>query len=164
VPIHEVPPEFSVGTGHAGPPGLSRGTAPSCGSALARIAVIDDEEAVQRILRLVLERAGHEVVLADDGLRGIAVVRRQRPTLVVLDIMMPFMDGATVLEELRRDEKTRGIPILVLTAATVSALRSRLLESGAARVITKPFDPSEVVIAVNELLASSDARIPAPPA
>jgi DNA-binding response OmpR family regulator len=106
-----------------------------------------------------LEVAGHEVVLAEDGLRGIGVVRRQHPALVVLDIMMPFMDGATVLDQLQGDAKTRGIPILVLTAATVSSLRSRLLQSGAARVMTKPFDPSEVVVAVNELLSSSDASI-----
>jgi DNA-binding response OmpR family regulator len=130
---------------------------------LARILVIDDEEPVRHLLRLVLELAGHEVVLAEDGLRGLGVVRRQHPKVVILDVMMPFMDGGTVLDELQADEKTRDIPILILTAATVSTLRSRLLRSGAARFMTKPFDPSEVVAAVNELLVASEDKLSAPP-
>jgi DNA-binding response OmpR family regulator len=128
---------------------------------LARILVIDDEEPVRHLLRLVLELAGHEVVLAEDGLRGLGVVRRQHPTVVILDVMMPFMDGGTVLDQLQSDEKTRDIPILILTAATVTSLRSRLLQSGAARVMTKPFDPAEIVAAVNELVAS-EAQVSAP--
>jgi len=129
---------------------------------LARILVIDDEEPVRHLLRLVLELVGHEVVLAEDGLRGLGVVRRQHPGVVILDVMMPFMDGGNVLDELQADEKTRDIPILILTAATVSSLRSRLLKSGAARVMTKPFDPAEVVAAVNELLVASE-EIPVHP-
>jgi DNA-binding response OmpR family regulator len=126
------------------------------GGHLARILVIDDEEPVRHLLRLVLELAGHEVVLAEDGLRGLGVVRRQHPSVVILDVMMPVMDGGSVLDELQADEKTKDIPILILTAATVTSLRSRLLKSGAARVMTKPFDPSEVVAAVNELLVASE--------
>jgi two-component system chemotaxis response regulator CheY len=124
--------------------------------------VIDDEEPVRHLLRLVLELAGHEVVLAEDGLRGLGVVRRQHPSVVILDVMMPFMDGGSVLDELQADEKTKDIPILILTAATVTSLRSRLLKSGAARVMTKPFDPAEVVAAVNELLVASE-EIPVDP-
>jgi CheY-like chemotaxis protein len=130
---------------------------------LARILVIDDEPTVRHILRIVLELAGHEVVLAEDGLRGIGVVRRQHPKLIVLDLMMPVMDGGTVLDHLQEDEKTRNIPVVVLTAAAVGELRSRLERSGATRVMTKPFDPADVVAAVTDLLAPSDSRIPAPP-
>lgn len=133
------------------------------GGHLARILVIDDEEPVRHLLRLVLELAGHEVVLAEDGLRGLGVVRRQHPRVVILDVMMPVMDGGTVLDELQSDQETRDIPILILTAATVSSLRSRLMKSGAARIMTKPFDPAEVVAAVNELLVASEPEIPAYP-
>jgi CheY-like chemotaxis protein len=131
---------------------------------LARILVIDDEEPVRHLLRLILELSGHEVVLAEDGLRGMGVARRQHPSVIVLDIMMPFMDGGTVLDQLQADEKTKVIPVLVLTAATVSSLHARMLRSGAARVMTKPFDPADVVSTVEELLTASAAEISAPPA
>jgi len=126
---------------------------------LARILVIDDEEPIRHLLRLSLEIAGHDVLLAEDGLRGIGVVRRQQPDLIILDVMMPVMDGGTVLGNLQADEQTKGIPILVLTAATVSSLHARLLRSGAARVMSKPFDPADVVQAVTELIGEAEVQV-----
>ncbi len=126
---------------------------------MARILVIDDEEPIRHLLRLILELAGHDILLAEDGLRGIGVVRREHPDLIILDVMMPVMDGGTVLGNLQADERTRGIPILVLTAATVSSLHARLLRSGAARVMSKPFDPADVVQAVAELVPEAEAQV-----
>ena len=74
---------------------------------MARVLVIDDEPDVRWLLRLSLERAGHEVLLAEDGLRGVAMAQRQRPDAIVLDLMMPVMDGYGVLEALGRTSAPR---------------------------------------------------------
>lgn len=126
---------------------------------MARIAVIDDEESVRRLLKLVLELAEHEVLVANDGVQGLDVVRSQHPDLIVLDVMMPSMDGLTMLKQLHAEEKAQGIPVLVLTAATLSAVTVELLQSGADQVMTKPFDPAKVVVAVNDLLAAYERRV-----
>ncbi len=120
---------------------------------MARIAVIDDEESVRRLLQLVLELEEHEVLLAEDGVQGLDMIRREHPDLIVLDVMMPSMDGLTMLKQLHAGEKAHGIPVLVLTAATLRAVAVELLGSGADQVMTKPFDPANVVMAVNDLLA-----------
>ena len=126
---------------------------------MARIAVIDDEESVRRLLQLVLELAEHEVLLAEDGVQGLDMIRHQHPDLIVLDVMMPSMDGLTMLKQLHAEEKAQGIPVLVLTAATLSAVAVELLRSGADQVMTKPFDPAKVVAAVNDLLAAYQRQV-----
>jgi CheY-like chemotaxis protein len=123
------------------------------GGPVARVLVIDDEPAIRNILRSCLEAVGYEVVLADDGLRGIGVARRQRPDAIVLDLMMPVMDGHTVLDVLRADEKTRHLPVIVLSALTQSAVKERCRAQGVASFIAKPFDPSDVADALSDALA-----------
>jgi CheY-like chemotaxis protein len=125
---------------------------------MARILVVDDEESVRYLLQLILEVAGHEVLLAADGDEGIEVARRNRPDVIVLDVMMPRMDGATAFGELKADVQTKGIPILVLTAARLSAVAVELFRSGAAQVMKKPFDPADVVTAVNGLVSATDRQ------
>jgi len=120
---------------------------------MARVLVIDDEPRIRNILRFTLEAAGHDVVLADDGSRGIGVARRQRPDAIVLDLMMPVMDGHMVLDVLAADEKTRRIPIVVLSALTQPEVKERCREQGAASFIAKPFDPADVAAALNAALA-----------
>ena len=120
---------------------------------MARVLVIDDEPAIRNILRSSLEASGFEVVLADDGLRGIGVARRQRPDAIVLDLMMPVMDGHTVLDVLRADEKTRSLPVVVLSALTQQAVQDRCRAQGVSSFIAKPFDPSDVATALRDALA-----------
>jgi CheY-like chemotaxis protein len=117
-----------------------------------RVLVIDDEPAIRSVLRASLEASGFEVVLADDGLRGIGVARRQRPDAIVLDLMMPVMDGHTVLDVLRADEKTRYVPVVVLSALTQQAVQDRCRAHGAAAFVAKPFDPTDVIAAVSDAL------------
>ena len=120
---------------------------------MARVLVIDDEPAIRNILRSTLEASGFEVVLADDGLRGIGAARRQRPDAIVLDLMMPVMDGHTVLDVLRADEKTRYLPVIVLSALTQKAVQDRCRARGVASFIAKPFDPADVAAALHDALS-----------
>jgi CheY-like chemotaxis protein len=120
---------------------------------VARVLVIDDEPAIRDVLRASLEASGFEVVLADDGLRGIGVARRQRPDAIVLDLMMPVMDGHTVLDILRADEKTRYLPVVVLSALTQQAVQDRCRSKGVAAFLAKPFNPADVASAIRDALA-----------
>jgi CheY-like chemotaxis protein len=98
---------------------------------MARVLVIDDEPDVRWLLRMSLERVGHEVILAEDGLRGVAMAQRQRPDVIVLDLMMPVMDGYGVLDALAKDGRTAALPVLVLTARATP--RKRLASPAQAR-------------------------------
>ncbi len=119
---------------------------------MARVLVIDDEPDVRWVLRLSLERAGHEVLLADDGLRGVALAQRQRPDAIVLDLMMPVMDGYGVLDALNRDRRTQRVPVLVLTAKALPEEQTKVTDAGARRFMTKPFEPVELASALEAML------------
>jgi CheY-like chemotaxis protein len=122
---------------------------------MARVLVIDDEPDVRWLLRLSLERAGHEVLLAEDGLRGVAMAQRQRPDAIVLDLMMPVMDGYGVLDVLRKDDRTSNVPIVMLTAKALDDDRRRCEEAGATRFLTKPFEPLDLAATIEGLLGRS---------
>ncbi|MGZ4132120.1 MAG: response regulator [Actinomycetota bacterium] len=121
---------------------------------MARVLVIDDEPSIRHILRFSLEAHGYEVIVAEDGQRGVAMARRQHPDVIVLDLMMPVMDGHMVLDALRSDERTEGVPTVVLTALVQEGTRDRCTEQGAAVVMTKPFDPGDVVRQVDAIVAA----------
>jgi DNA-binding response OmpR family regulator len=119
---------------------------------MARVLVIDDEQAIGHVIRLLLESQGHEVFVADDGSRGFALAQRQSPDLVILDVMMPILDGFGVLEALRRDPRTAPIPIVMLSALTGEDVEARCLELGAAAYVRKPFDSDSLLGAIREVL------------
>jgi two-component system alkaline phosphatase synthesis response regulator PhoP len=121
---------------------------------MGRILVIEDDASVSYLLRMVLERADHEVLVADDASRGLAMAQRRAPDIILLDIMMPLMDGFAVLEALREDERTDAIPVLVVTAVAKESVEERCLRLGARAFIRKPFDPDVLVETVRELLAA----------
>ena len=122
---------------------------------MARVLVIDDEPDVRWLIRMSLERAGHEVIYAEDGLRGIAVAMKQRPDIIVLDLMMPVMDGYGVLAELAKDPRTASVPVVVLSAKAIPDEADRASAAGARRFVEKPFDPDELAIELGELLQPS---------
>jgi CheY-like chemotaxis protein len=122
---------------------------------MARVLVIDDEPDVRWLLRLSLERIGHEVLLAEDGLRGVAMAQRQRPDAIVLDLMMPVMDGYGVLDALAKDGRTASLPVLVLTAKAIPSEEERVTQAGARRFLTKPFDPADLADELEKLLDAS---------
>ena len=113
--------------------------------------MIDDERAILDVVRSILELQGYEVLSADDGSRGFATAQRRSPDVIVLDLMMPVMDGFAVLEALRANERTAGVPVLVLTAIQSGDIEGRCAELGAASFVRKPFEPDELVRAVGAL-------------
>jgi DNA-binding response OmpR family regulator len=121
-----------------------------------KILVIDDEPKIVEICQDYLKASGFEVVSAGDGLQGLAVARREKPDLIVLDLMMPGMDGLDVCRNLRRDSNT---PIIMLTARVEESDKLVGLELGADDYITKPFSPRELVARVRVVLRRTSGDI-----
>ena len=130
---------------------------------VARVLVVEDSADIADLLRHYLERAGHVVDQLGSGAEAIDRARRQPPDLVLLDVMLPGLDGMEVCRRLRADSTTSAIPILMLTARGEEADRVRGLELGADDYVTKPFSPKELVARVAALLRRVDRRrSPAP--
>jgi Response regulator containing CheY-like receiver, AAA-type ATPase, and DNA-binding domains len=126
---------------------------------MTRVLVIDDEPDVLLLCRLNLEHAGHEVLQALSGELGLALAREQHPDVVILDLMMPMMDGYAVLAALKEDERTRDVPVVVLTAKVRLEDRIRSWQDGASEFVTKPFQPELLLNTLDEVVAmSSDER------
>jgi len=119
------------------------------------ILVIDDEKDLIELVRYNLEKEGFDVIAATDGQSGLEVIRKHRPDLVVLDLMMPGLDGLQVCQRLRADPRSGRIPVIMLTAKATEADRIVGLELGADDYITKPFSPREVVARVKAVLRRS---------
>jgi DNA-binding response OmpR family regulator len=117
-----------------------------------RVQVIDDEAPIRLLCRVNLEAEGMEVIEAADGLTGIELARRELPDVILLDVMMPGLDGWQVAAELLEDERTRGIPIIFLTARAELRDRVRGLDVGGVDYVTKPFNPVELASLVTDLL------------
>ena len=116
------------------------------------ILVVDDEPGIVAITRDYLDRAGFRVIVAGDGVTALRLARTERPSLVVLDLMLPGMDGLDVARALREDPATHALPIIMLTARVEEAERLIGLELGADDYITKPFSPRELVARVRAVL------------
>ncbi len=117
------------------------------------ILAVDDERDVTDLVAFQLTRAGCTVLAAGNGRQALAAVRERRPDLIVLDLMLPDIDGFGVCEILRRTPATATIPIVLLTAWATSDARHLGLELGALDYITKPFSPRDLVERVQRLLA-----------
>ena len=116
--------------------------APRYRSRQVRILVIEDDADICSICEHIFAWAGHEVAAALDGKPGLELVESFDPDVIVLDIMMPGLDGLTVLAELRGSVLTRDIPVVVVSARTLNADRLRAFEAGADDYVSKPFDPN----------------------
>ena len=124
------------------------------------ILVVDDEDDLRELVRYNLAKAGFRVACAATGEEALASARRQPPSLIVLDLMLPAIDGLEVCRRLKADAKTREIPIIMLTAKTEESDVVRGLERGADDYITKPFSPREVVARVKVALRHARAGDP----
>ncbi|MHB9035366.1 MAG: response regulator transcription factor [Armatimonadota bacterium] len=121
-----------------------------------KILACDDEKHIVRLVQVNLERAGYEVVTANDGKEALQKVADENPDLVVLDVMMPYMDGFEVLQNLRRNPSTRDIPVIMLTAKAQDADVFKGWQSGVDCYLTKPFNPMELLSFVKRIFDSSD--------
>lgn len=124
-----------------------------------RILVIDDDPAISELVAINLEMAGYDVTQAPDGIKGQALAVQLLPDLIMLDLMLPKVDGFTVCQRLRRDERTSNIPILMLTALSQTQDKVEGLNAGADDYLTKPFELEEMLARVRALLRRTD-RIP----
>lgn len=119
----------------------------------AKVLVIDDEAPIRLLCRVNLEAEDMEVVEAEDGTKGLELARAEQPDVILLDVMMPGLDGWEVLHRLLEDETTKEIPIVFLTARAELRDRARGLELGGVDYVTKPFNPTELAPLVQELIA-----------
>lgn len=121
-----------------------------------KILAVDDEKHIVRLVQVNLERQGYEVVTANDGKEALKKVEEEQPDLVVLDVMMPYMDGFEVLQNLRRNASTRDIPVIMLTAKAQDADVFKGWQSGVDCYLTKPFNPMELVSFVKRIFSAAD--------
>ncbi len=122
-----------------------------------RILVVDDEPDIVALVVYHLAKEGYRVSSAASGTEALATARRERPSLVVLDLMLPGLSGFEVLEQMRADESTAGIAVLMLTARREEADRIKGLTLGADDYLAKPFSPQELVLRVRAILRRSAA-------
>ncbi len=126
------------------------------------ILVIDDEKDLLELVRYNLEKEQFDVILARNGEEGLQIARKHRPDVIILDIMMPGMDGLEVCRRLRGEDRTAHVPLIMLTARAAESDRVVGLEMGADDYVTKPFSPRELVARVRAVLRRS-ARSEAAP-
>jgi DNA-binding response OmpR family regulator len=119
---------------------------------MTKVLVIDDEAPIRLLCRVNLEAEGMTVLEAADGPSGLEQARDQAPDVILLDVMMPGLDGWRVAEELLEDERTANIPIIFLTARAEFRDRARGLDIGGVDYVTKPFNPLELAPLVEDLL------------
>lgn len=120
----------------------------------ATILAVDDETELTELLRYHLTRAGYQVAVAHNGWEAIESVRRGHPDLILLDLMLPDLDGFGVCEILRQDPATATIPVIIISAWASPDTRHLGLELGALDYLVKPFSPHELVERVNRLVGA----------
>lgn len=126
------------------------------------VLVVEDEEDILDLVAYNLQQAGFRVLRAVDGVEGLRVAQRERPDLLVLDLMLPKMDGKDVCRSIRQGEETHAIPVLMLTARTEEVDRIVGFEIGADDYMTKPFSPRELVLRVQAILRRTKEKSPPP--
>jgi PleD family two-component response regulator len=117
-----------------------------------RILIVDDEEHIRRILKFQLEKNGYETVTAENGEEALSIVRRSMPDLILLDLMMPKIDGFEVCQRLRADFQTSQIPIIMLTAKSDLPDKIKGLQGGANDYLVKPYSNEELLLRVHNVL------------
>lgn len=123
------------------------------GSEATRILVADDDPDILELVAFRLEQAGHETARARDGEEALALARGETPSLCVLDVLMPKLNGFEVLEALRSEEATMSVPVIMLTASVQDRDVARGFEIGADDYLRKPFNPRELQDRVEALLS-----------
>ncbi|MDX9871193.1 MAG: response regulator transcription factor [Clostridia bacterium] len=122
---------------------------------MVKIMVVDDEVSIRELVKFNLEKSGYAVECHDDGLKALKRIMDEPPDLLVLDLMLPGLDGLEICRHLRQQEKTRTLPIIMLTAKAEEIDRVVGLEIGADDYLTKPFSPRELVARIKSLLRRS---------
>ncbi|MFH1238934.1 MAG: response regulator transcription factor, partial [bacterium] len=117
-----------------------------------KILVVDDEASVVKLIRFLLEKHGFEIYIAYDGQESVEVAEQVLPDLIIMDIMMPKMDGIEAMKILKKKDSTKDIPMIVLSALGQEGEVATGLESGAMDYLVKPFNPKDLLERVNNVL------------
>jgi twitching motility two-component system response regulator PilG len=123
-----------------------------------RVLIVEDEESLLDLQTILLTIRGYDVVGVRDGMEALAEIGRRLPDLVLLDIMLPGMDGFEVCRRIRANPHSRGLPVVMLTAKKGGSDREEAMAAGASAYITKPFKSSQVIDVVREMLAHRTER------
>lgn len=126
---------------------------------MARILIVDDNADIRRLIGTILATSDHNLAYAEDGEKALEIVRQSSPDLVVLDVMMPKMDGFMVLKQMRVAGLRESTKVLMLTAKSSESDWVRGYKLGADSYLTKPFDPEELQNAVDELFSMSKEKL-----
>lgn len=128
-----------------------------------KVLVVDDEDGVREMLERVLSKSGHQATTAASGLEALVAAARERPDLILLDIMMHPMDGWETLRLLKLEPATRDIPVVIVSARAEAKDKIRALQEGAADYVTKPFSLREIRDKLETLVPGAASGEPAPP-
>lgn len=120
---------------------------------MATILVVEDNAANMKLARVLLEKAGHAVLMAGDGETGVRLARESVPDLILMDVQMPGMDGLAATGILKDDPLTQGIPIIALTAHAMKGDNEKILAAGCDGYLTKPFHYPDLLKAIDDILA-----------
>ena len=120
---------------------------------LTRVLIVDDDQVIQQLLEVNLELEGYEIAKASNGEEALAQVQAFNPELVLLDVMMPKLDGREVCRRIKADPATKHIPVIFLSARAQDMDVTSGLDLGASAYVTKPFDPVDLIETVEKVLA-----------
>lgn len=124
------------------------------------VLVVDDDPLTQRVLQHYLERAGYRMLSAANGREALKVARQQSPQLIILDVMMPDMDGWTVLKQIKKMESTREIPVILLSGNADLMASEEAQQSGATLLLVKPINPEQLLSAMKKIAPADDSENP----
>ena len=122
------------------------------------VLLADDEVFMLRLLEVTFLRGGYRIVQARSGSEALVVAAAENPDLIVMDLMMPGMDGLSALQRLRQAEATRGIPVIILSAKGHALTKVEAEQAGASLFLTKPFSPNQLLTEVRRILGANSTR------
>ena len=120
-----------------------------------RVLVVDDDPLTHQVLQRYLERAGYQMISARNGREGLKLARRQLPQLILLDLMMPDMDGWTVLRQLKKAKATQAIPVIMLTMKADRAAQEQSERAGATLFLAKPISAAQLLAVIRRVIAAT---------
>jgi len=120
---------------------------------MTKILIVDDEPHMRRIIEMSLRKGGFTIITGQNGQDAVELATREKPSVIVMDLQMPVVDGLTALKQLKAAEPTASIPVIMLTVGSQALPRKQAESFGAALYLTKPFSPSQLLAQVQSLLA-----------
>jgi len=119
---------------------------------MAKILIVEDDPTTVQLIEFLLKKNNFEVLIAYNGVESLQIAKKEKLDLILMDVMMPKMDGIEAIEKLKKDENTRDIPIIILSALGQEMDVMRGLQAGASSYIVKPFSPQELLAEINKKL------------